>query len=430
MKRLGAVAMVFLGLLLSPPLDFFCAQGSASADTLDDLLQEVKIPTLPARTRDALDFLVAHKGFAPMPAHEVIQALQSGKTVSCTVVGGPTQMPIAYALHGLDNLLQVEAEVKQQQWKDRHRPEYVQAQKLLLMHIAALQAQLQGQEQQALLQAQQTIDAFKQINREQKNLQNNLSETQQYLNELLAQRSALSPLYEQAKAVYEGLHRQYQALYSTEQRLIQALADLQLKRRRLLQRIQSAWKEVSEAEAMILKDPSHVKTYRERIATQRALALSLEKTLSRLDRDIQHHRIKPYYDAALNQFEQVKRRYTPLEDTITRTQKAYATLEAEAKHISQQKQENQVQQVQWVHRVPLLQDAQSQLQQLLSMMQSTQNYGDYAAHQAQHLLSIKTLNGYSQDPLYTGYFGAGLSEGILPVRHLTEAMQKPQLPTD
>ena len=75
-------------------LGSFCGPVPAFADTLEDLLQEVKIPTLPSRTRDALDFLVAQKGFGQTPAHEVIQQLQNRQALNCVVVGGPIQIPI------------------------------------------------------------------------------------------------------------------------------------------------------------------------------------------------------------------------------------------------------------------------------------------------------------------------------------------------
>lgn len=409
------------------------------ADSLEDLLQEVKIPTLPSRTRDALDFLVSQQGFSQKPAHEVIQQLQSGQVLSCVVMGGPLRSPIAYSLHSLNDLLRVESEVKQQQWKDRHRPDYKQAQQILLAHISPLQQRLQQQEKQAMTQAQQAVEVFKQLNNEQKGVQNNLGETQQYLNQMLSQLSALAPAYNQAKAAYEQLDAKYQGLYNEIQRLSNTLADLRRHRPDLVRRIETAWALVSQAESMIIKDPANVKIYRERIATQRQVAQYLEQELRRLDADVYQKQLrenalqgeltglKPYYEAASSRFEQEKSRYDQVEDTITRTQKAFAVLESQAQDISQKKQENQSQQAQWIHLIPLLRDAQHQFQQLLAM-QNTQNYGDYAAYQSQHLLSIKSLITYSQDSLYTGYFGDGLSEALLPLRYLTEAMQKSPLP--
>lgn len=420
-------------------LGSFCGPVPAFADTLEDLLQEVKIPTLPSRTRDALDFLVAQKGFGQTPAHEVIQQLQNRQALNCVVVGGPIQIPISYPLQTLDDLLRVEADVKQQQFKDRYRPDYGQAQQLFLSLVPPLQQRLQQQEQQVMKDAVKTLEAFKGLNHAQKELQNQLSETQQYLNQMLTQLNALTPAYQQAKAAYEQLNSKYQGLYNESQRVSSDLADLRRRRPDLVRRIQAAWAQVSQAESMIIKDPANVKIYRERIVAQRKLAQYLEKELRHLDADVHQKQqrynavqgelagLKPYYEAAIRRFEQEKTRYAQIEDTVTRTQKTYAALEAQSKDISQKQQENQAQQAQWVHLIPLLRDAQVQTQQVL-LVKNAQNYDDYVAYQAQHLLSIKSLLAHSQDSLYTGYFGEGLAEALLPLRYLTEAMQKPPLP--
>ncbi len=408
----------------------------AQADKLEDLLQEVKIPTLPARTREALDYLVQQKGFKDLAAHEVITQLQNGQAVDFSILAGPTHEARHYPLQGLESLLTVEAQVKAQHLRDQYRPDYAQAMGIFQQRIPALLQQLQQQEQQSTTKAAACVQNFKQLQAEQKSVQNNLSEIQAYLQNLQAEQAALSPQYEAAHQHFTALANQYKTHQHKHDHLQKELNEKNRQRNTLLQRIEQTWAQVKQEETLIWKDAANAKIHRERAEAHRKVAAYLQHELQRLEalmqplppqiatEATQMNLILPHYKAAEARFQQEKTGYDKVLEKLKSTQHAQHQLTATSQEISAKVQANQQEQARWIHLIPLLRESQAQLAQDLSTLPQLQNYAGYRAYQAEHLQHLQRLQQSFQDVNYQTYFGSDAAQKFAPLAFLIQAMQK------
>lgn len=425
-----------LGLTLS----LWGAVLPAQADKLEDLLQEVKIPTLPARTREALDYLVQQQGFQDLAAHEVIEHLQNQQTVHFSILAGPTHEALHYDLHNLDSLFDIETQVKAQHLRDQYRPDYAEAVRIFEARIPGLVQQLQQQEQQSTTKAAACVQEFKALQAEQKSLQNNLSEVQSYLQNLQSEQSTLMPQYENAQQHFAKLESQYKTHQNKHAQLQQQLDEKNRQRNALLQRIEQTWAQVKQEETLIWKDAANAKLHRERAEAHRKVATYLQQELRRLEalmqplppqiaaEATQMNLIRPYYDAAEARFNQEKTRYHKVLEKIKSTQQAQHQLTTTSQQVSVKVQANQQEQARWLHLLPRLRESQSQLTQQLNTLTQTQGYTSYDTYRAQHLQHLQQLQQTFQDTLYQSYFGTQASQYFEPLAHLTRAMQKPPLP--
>lgn len=425
----------FLGIslnLVHPP--------AALADALEDLLQEVKIPTLPARTREALDYLMQQKGFHELAAHEVIERLQSQQNMHFTLIAGPTHEAILYPLNSLDSLFEVETLVKAQHERDQYRPDYDVAQQLFQNRIPPLQQQLQAQEREATEKASLCVQTFKTLQAEQKSVQNNLSEVQSYLQGLQTEQAQLMPHYQTAQNHFNEIAQKYRFHQHKYTELNAQWEQKMRQRTQLEQRIQQAWALAQQEEQLIWKDAANAKTHRERAAAHRKTAAYLQQELKNLDVHLsqlqnqkagetnQINSLRPYYEAAETRLVQEKQRYDKVLEKIQSTQKAQQSLAERSQAIAEKVKANQAEQAHWLHIIPLLRHSQNLLAEQLSGLQKASDYSAYLSqYKSQHLEAMQKLHIIFQDASYTQHFGATLAQQLAPLQHLTQAMQKPEL---
>lgn len=427
--RLLALGCLSLGSVSGLTLSYASA---AHAETLEDLLQEVKIPTLPPRTRESLDFLVEQKGFGDQAAHEIISALQAGQTLYFRFRGGPIQETISWPIQSIGEMQSLEDRFKAQRERDEYRPNYPDAQHISQERVPQVLKHLNNQEQEALERAQLSVNQYKSLQSQLQAQQAQQQANTEALNKSKAELNVLHPAYTSARSAYYSVKSRYDQQYRDWQNAENRYQEGVRQRDRLTQRIQQLWAVVTQEEQLLWKDSTHAATHRKRAQAHRQMAQQLEQELRRLQYRLQQDHLQrlqhknsvditqPYYTDARRRFREEETRYEAVENVFKDLQTRQKQITTQHDKLATALQANQAEQARWLYLIPLLRSAQQDLQRFHQQLQSHQDYAAYF-QSSENPNRLKRVQQLSQDTQYLQTFdSANATDNMTAARFKTQ----------
>ncbi len=427
--------LIGIGFVLIVPM--IAPQAMQAAESLDDLLNEVKIPTLPPRTRESLDYLIAQNGFGSLKAHQVVAQLQAGQALSYSILAGPTHEAMNYSIQQISELAGLEQTIKAQRERDQHRPAFAVSQGIFNTRLPAIEALLASQNTQARQEAQGILNAFQQLSGNQQAAEAALAQSELTLKSLQQDLQPIEAHYMSQKRFYDELNR-LQSDYQSKVRQAQsALNQMSDQRRELLLQIKQAWDQSREEEALIWKDPNNAAVHRQRAEYFRRRAQTLEDQVRQLDRQAQQHILQrdhfqkeltllaPRLTQAELNYTQAKSSYDSIAEAASAQSKRSKEWQVQRDKLSAEIVGNQQKQAEYVQIVLLLQKAMAQTSAIQGMWQNWNAYSDFDKQRAPLLTSFLQLMQTSQNADYQRFYQAKLQNMLTPLQYLVSNIQKP-----
>ncbi len=437
-KKTGLFMVILSGSLMGTGIPFTEVRmpEAFARDRLEDLLREVKIPTLPLRSREALDFLVAQKGFK-QEAHQVVESLQSSRPVVFSFQGGATYEPILHTLNTVNDLTRVQNQVKQQQYRDRFRPDFSVAKSIWQQRLPALKQSISASRQTLSDKGRQLIKEEKDLRARQKQLGLSLGTRQKNLEDLTRRTQDKERVYQQDLRDYKQLKYRYDDIQDQLSDINRQIDQDTRELRSIYERMQRYEQLRREAERLIFKDSKNAKIHRQNVQKYLREMARLEQRIRFLRQELQRledeqetlqrredreerrlaerRRLKNNsYSVWQTEYEAYSREKSAVSDLMrqqTQTQKAIASNEQEQAVL-----------------VDLLKAVIQTQEHLAAFTQGVQSLNAYAGFQSEQdklkgwFASLRQLSLRSD---YQQLFQQALYERVLPLEYLLKNMQKP-----
>ncbi|MGV3526249.1 MAG: hypothetical protein ACO1RX_18665 [Candidatus Sericytochromatia bacterium] len=437
--RLGAGWVLSLALAMSTGIGCLPKPAWAVSER-DRLLEELKMPVLPPVQRQALDALVARGGFATGTAAATWEALSQGQTVVFTLKGGPTGENIPFPLTGLQALPQLLQQVEAQERRDRYRPDFGEARRLLLerlpqalQQLGAEQISLDTQLQERLRQDQTWTAHLQDVDRE---LTAFAAQHQENAQAQMLGRARYDQLYAGWQQVYRIWQEQERVRLQIDARRQQLVDEVNPLQRQLNQELEWAQRE----ENLIRTDPANAELHRQRLAyhyqriqqfRQRLQYLhgqlnTVMQQLGQQNAHMQHiQRDLDYWKQRLAPEEAALRVLTTQQTQIEAEQTRLNALRRESES---KQRENQTARQQLLALQPRLASAHAGLAQCRQLAENLPDYGGYAAVRTELLQAFAGGYRLALDADYQSRFAGQLEQRLQPLLTLFKNMDRPPLP--
>lgn len=418
-----------------------CLPGPAWAvSERDRLLEELKMPVLPPVQRQALDALVARGGFATGTAAATWEALSQGQSVVFTLKGGPTGEGIPFSLASLEALPQLLQQVEAQERRDRYRPDFGQARRLLLERLPQALQQLAAEQLSLDTQLQERL-------RQDQTWTAHLQDVDRQLAVFAAQFQENIQAQQLGRARYDQLYAGWQQVYRTWQEQERVRLQIDAQRQKLvdeinpLQRLLNQELEWAQREENLIRtDPANAELHRQRLAYhhQRIQQFrqrlqyphgqlnTVMQQLGQQNARMQHiQRDLDYWKQRLAPEEAALRVLTTQQTQIEAEQTRLNDLRQQAVIKQQQ---NQTARQQLLALQPRLASAHAGLAQCRQSAENLVDYGGYAAVRTELLQAFAGGYRLAVDTVYQSSFASQLEQRLQPLLTLLKNMDRPPLP--
>lgn len=419
-------------------------QPAQAADTLDSLLEEVKIPVMAPNLRTALDFLVARtspeQGLSTVTAYATWKALSENQPVSFSFPGGPTNEFIVLTAQKIDDLLIVQKNLLAQEARDRYRPDFTAFKQILAARLPGIRTQIQTEQ----TQSRSEISRLDTLSTQ---LATRLSSLGAAITQLNLQSQNTLLRLQQAQLVYNQTYQSWSQIQGDYNSVVNALSLLTSDHDRerthwnqLQQQLKQQQELARREEELIFKDAANAALHRQRAEyhhaqirqIQQQLAVSgnrlrdlngrIDQTRYRLSQVQQHLQDwKRRLDGDALPVNQAKSELESLQKQLSEHQASVTSTQTEATHTQGQ-----------LNRLTgLLPHYTSGEAGLTTLQQACSSLKDHTGYNSQKPVLLSHFTQAAQLAAHADYqllHGSRLSEQLRPLLSLFRNMDKPALP--